>query len=184
MKIGRPLRIDKRAPVAAAAALLNGFELGDGRLHAANTLFSRQAYVGLSRNRYGTLTFGNQYAPLYDTMGDTFDPLTVGNYWQDSWTYNGIGNFLTVPNSVKYQFSYNGFSVDAIYGFGTHAGAMGLDSTYGVELTYAHGPASINTGFHQTSVSSLNGNSVNGAKVNFVHVSGAYQVTPAVLPQR
>ncbi|KWO15668.1 porin [Burkholderia ubonensis] len=166
--------------LSAVFRLENGFELGDGRLHVANTLFSRQAYVGLSSNRYGTLTFGNQYAPLYDTMGDTFDPLTVGNYWQDSWMYNGIGNFLTVPNSVKYQFSYNGFSVDAIYGFGNHAGAMGLDSTYGVELTYAHGPASINAGFHQTSVSSLNGSSVNGAKVNFVHVSGAYQVAPAV----
>ncbi|KVG67820.1 porin [Burkholderia ubonensis] len=166
--------------LSAIFRLENGFELGDGKLHVANTLFSRQAYVGLSSNRYGTLTFGNQYAPLYDTMGDTFDPLTVGNYWQDSWMYNGIGNFLTVPNSVKYQFSYNGFSVDAIYGFGNHAGAMGLDSTYGVELTYAHGPASINAGFHQTSVSSLNGSSVNGAKVNLVHVSGAYQVTPAV----
>ncbi|AJX14518.1 porin [Burkholderia ubonensis] len=166
--------------LSAVFRLENGFELGDGKLHVANTLFSRQAYVGLSSNRYGTLTFGNQYAPLYDTMGDTFDPLTVGNYWQDSWMYNGIGNFLTVPNSVKYQFSYNGFSVDAIYGFGNHAGAMGLDSTYGVELTYVHGPASINAGFHQTSVSSLNGSSVNGAKVNFVHVSGAYQVAPAV----
>ncbi|KVG80239.1 porin [Burkholderia ubonensis] len=166
--------------LSAVFRLENGFELGDGKLHVANTLFSRQAYVGLSSNRYGTLTFGNQYAPLYDTMGDTFDPLTVGNYWQDSWMYNGIGNFLTVPNSVKYQFSYNGFSVDAIYGFGNHAGAMGLDSTYGVELTYAHGPASINAGFHQTSVSSLNGSSVNGAKMNFVHVSGAYQVAPAV----
>ncbi|KVD63646.1 porin [Burkholderia ubonensis] len=166
--------------LSAVFRLENGFELGDGKLHVANTLFSRQAYVGLSSNRYGTLTFGNQYAPLYDTMGDTFDPLTVGNYWQDSWMYNGIGNFLTVPNSVKYQFSDNGFSVDAIYGFGNHAGAMGLDSTYGVELTYAHGPASINAGFHQTSVSSLNGSSVNGAKVNFVHVSGAYQVAPAV----
>ncbi|KWE94599.1 porin [Burkholderia ubonensis] len=166
--------------LSAVFRLENGFELGDGKLHVANTLFSRQAYVGLSSNRYGTLTFGNQYAPLYDTMGDTFDPLTVGNYWQDSWMYNGIGNFLTVPNSVKYQFSCNGFSVDAIYGFGNHAGAMGLDSTYGVELTYAHGPASINAGFHQTSVSSLNGSSVNGAKVNFVHASGAYQVTPAV----
>ncbi|KWE68554.1 porin [Burkholderia ubonensis] len=166
--------------LSAVFRLENGFELGDGRLHVANTLFSRQAYVGLSSNRYGTLTFGNQYAPLYDTMGDTFDPLTVGNYWQDSWMYNGIGNFLTVPNSVKYQFSYNGFSVDAIYGFGNHAGAMGLDSTYGVELTYAHGPASINAGFHQTSVSSLNGSAINGAKVNMVHVSGAYQVTPAV----
>ncbi|PCE30654.1 porin [Burkholderia ubonensis] len=166
--------------LSAIFRLENGFELGDGKLHVPNTLFSRQAYVGLSSNRYGTLTFGNQYAPLYDTMGDTFDPLTVGNYWQDSWMYNGIGSFLTVPNSVKYQFSYNGLSIDAIYGFGNHAGAMGLDSTYGVELTYAHGPASINAGYHQTSVSSLNGSSVNGAKVNFLHVSGAYQVTPAV----
>ena len=166
--------------LSAIFRLENGFELGDGKLHVANTLFSRQAYVGLSNGRYGTLTFGNQYAPLYDTMGDVFDPMTVGDYWQGSWAYNGIGNYLTVPNSVKYAFTYNGFSVDAIYGFGNHAGAMGLDSTYGVELTYAQGPASINTGFQQTSVSSVNGSATNGAKVNFLHVSGAYQVTPSV----
>ncbi|WP_321822276.1 MULTISPECIES: porin [unclassified Burkholderia] len=166
--------------LAAIFRLENGFELGDGRLHVANTLFSRQAYVGLASDRYGSLTFGNQYAPLYDTMGDVFDPMTVGDYWQDSWAYNGIGNYLTVANSVKYKFSTNGFSVDAIYGFGNHAGAMGLDSTYGVELTYAQGPASINAGFQQTSVSSVNGSAVNGAKVNFLHVSGAYQVTPSV----
>lgn len=166
--------------LSAIFRLENGFELGDGKLHVANTLFSRQAYVGLSNGRYGTLTFGNQYAPLYDTMGDVFDPMTVGDYWQDSWAYNGIGNYLTVPNSVKYAFTYNGFSVDAIYGFGNHAGAMGLDSTYGVELTYAQGPASINAGFQQTSVSSVNGSATNGAKVNFLHVSGAYQVTPSV----
>ncbi|WP_071333163.1 porin [Burkholderia contaminans] len=166
--------------LSAIFRLENGFELGDGKLHVANTLFSRQAYVGLSNGRYGTLTFGNQYAPLYDTMGDVFDPMTVGDYWQDSWAYNGIGNYLTVPNSVKYAFTYNGFSVDAIYGFGNHAGAMGLDSTYGVELTYAQGHASINAGFQQTSVSSVNGSATNGAKVNFLHVSGAYQVTPSV----
>lgn len=166
--------------LSAIFRLENGFELGDGKLHVANTLFSRQAYVGLSNGRYGTLTFGNQYAPLYDTMGDVFNPMTVGDYWQDSWAYNGIGNYLTVPNSVKYAFTYNGFSVDAIYGFGNHAGAMGLDSTYGVELTYAQGPASINAGFQQTSVSSVNGSAINGAKVNFLHVSGAYQVTPSV----
>ncbi|KWF16759.1 porin [Burkholderia pseudomultivorans] len=166
--------------LSAIFRLENGFEAGDGKLHVANTLFSRQAYVGLSNGRYGTLTFGNQYAPLYDTMGDIFDPMTVGDYWQDSWAYNGIGNYLTVPNSVKYTFAYNGLSVDAIYGFGNHAGAMGLDSTYGVELTYAQGPASINAGFQQTSVSSLNGSAVNGAKVSFLHVSGAYRITPSV----
>jgi predicted porin len=85
-----------------------------------------------------------------------------------------------VPNSVKYAASYNGLSIDAIYGFGNHAGAMGLDSTYGVELTYAHGPASINAGFQQTSVSSANGSAINGAKVNFLHVSSAYQITSTV----
>ncbi|CAM2196362.1 porin [Paraburkholderia sp. A1RI_3L] len=166
--------------LSAIFRLENGFELGDGRLHVANTLFSRQAYVGLSSKRYGALTFGNQYAPLYDTMGDIFDPMTVGDYWQDSWAYNGIGNYLTVPNSVKYAASYNGLSVDAIYGFGNHAGAMGLDSTYGVELTYAHGPASLNAGFQQSSVSSANGSAINGAKVNFLHVSSAYQITSTV----
>lgn len=160
--------------------LENGFELGDGKLHVPNTLFSRQAFVGLSSDRYGTLTFGNQYAPLYDTMGDVFDPLTVGNYWQDSWVYNGIGPYVTVPNSVKYVFSYNGLSVDALYGFGNHAGAMGLDSTYAVEVTYTRGPASFNAGFHQTSVSSLNGSSINGAKINLLHLSTAYQITQTV----
>lgn len=166
--------------LSAIFRLENGFELGDGKLHVPNTLFSRQAYVGLSSAQFGSVTFGNQYAPLYDTMGDIFDPMTVGDYWQDSWMYNGIGNYLTVPNSVKYKFSSNGLAIDAIYGFGNHAGAMGLDSTYGVELTYSRGPASINAGFQQTSVSSLNGSSVNGAKVNFLHVSSAYQITKSV----
>lgn len=167
--------------LSAIFRLENGFELSDGKLHVPNTLFSRQAFVGLSSSQYGSLTFGNQYAPLYDTMGDTFDPMTVGDYWQDSWAYNGIGNYLTVPNSVKYKFSYSGLSIDAIYGFGNHAGAMGLDSTYGVELTYTLGPGSLNAGFQQTSVSSVNGSTTaNGAKIDFLHVSGAYQITSTV----
>ena len=167
--------------LAAIFRLENGFEVNTGSLHQANTLFSRQAYVGLKSDKYGELTFGNQYAPLYDTMGDVFDPLTVGDYWQDSWAWNGIGSFLTVNNSVKYKFSADGLSIDAIYGFGNHAGAMGLDATYGVELTYTHGPASLNVGYQQTSVSTVNGaTTANGAKVSMAHVSSAYQITPTV----
>ncbi len=167
--------------LAAIFRLENGFEVNTGSLHQANTLFSRQAYVGLKSDKYGELTFGNQYAPLYDTMGDVFDPLTVGDYWQDSWAWNGIGSYLTVNNSVKYKFSADGLSIDAIYGFGNHAGAVGLDATYGVELTYTHGPASLNAGYQQTSVSTVNGSTTaNGAKVSMAHVSSAYQITPTV----
>ena len=79
---------------SAVFHLENGFEAFNGTLHVPGTLFSRQAYVGLSNEQWGALTFGRQYAPAYDTLGDIFDPLTVGNYWQNSWPYNNIGNYL------------------------------------------------------------------------------------------
>jgi predicted porin len=82
--------------LSAVFHLENQFTAFDGKLSSPNELFGRQAYVGLSSNKFGTLTFGRQYAPLYDTMGDVFDPLTVGDYWQDSWVWNGIGPYLEV----------------------------------------------------------------------------------------
>ena len=166
--------------MSAIFRLENGFEVNTGQLHQANTLFSRQAYVGLSSDKWGALTFGNQYAPMYDTMGDIFDPMTVGDYWQDSWAWNGIGNFLTIPNSVKYKGSYRGLSVDAAYGFSNKPGSVGNGSTYAVELTYAQGPAMLGAGFQQTSVLSSQGALVNGSKINMLHVSAAYQITPKV----
>ncbi|MEX3964580.1 porin [Paraburkholderia sp. EG286B] len=171
--------------LSAVFRLENGFEAFNGQLHEANTLFSRQAYVGLSSNRWGALTFGKQYAPAYDTLGDVFDPLTVGNYWQNSWMYNGIGSYLEVNNSVKYRGTFNNLAIDAIYGFGNQPGAVGLGATYAVELTYTYGPAMLNAGFQQVSVpTSATGSSVgnntgsviNGGKTNFFHISGAYQV--------
>jgi predicted porin len=166
--------------------LENGFEAFDGQLHVPNTIFSRQAYVGLSHEQWGTLTFGRQYAPAYDTLGDIFDPLTVGNYWQNSWPYNGIGSYLEVNNAVKYQGTFYNLAIDALYGFGNQPGALGLGETYAVELTYTYGPAMLNAGFQQVSVpTSATGSStgtsvgsaINGAKTNFLHISAAYQIT-------
>jgi predicted porin len=171
---------------SAVFHLENGFEAYNGQLHVPDTLFSRQAYVGLSNKTWGALTFGRQYAPAYDTLGDTFDPLTVGNYWQNSWMYNGIGSYLEVNNSVKYMGSFDGLDIDALYGFGNQAGAFGLGYTYATELTYTYGPASLNTGFQQvsvptsatgSSVGSSVGSAVNGGKTTFLHISGAFQVT-------
>lgn len=174
---------------SAVFHLENGFEAFNGQLHVPNTLFSRQAYVGLSSGRWGTLTFGRQYAPPYDTLGDLFDPLTVGNYWQNSWPYNGIGNYLEINNSVKYKGIFQNLAVDALYGFGNQPGAFGLGSIYAIELTYTYGPAMLNAGFQQVSVptsatgsavGSSVGSTVNGAKTNFLHISGAYQITHGI----
>ena len=175
--------------LSAVFRLENQFDLYNGKM-PNNTLFSRMSYVGLSSNKWGSLTFGNQYAPLYDTLGDVFDPLTVGDYWQNSWMYNGIGNYLHVNNSVKYRGTFDNLAVDAIYGFGNQPGSLGLGATYGVEVTYTYGPAMLDVGFHQVSVptsatnSSIGsngvGSAINGGKTNFLHVSTAYQITPSV----
>ncbi|MGU7785302.1 porin [Burkholderia sp. PU8-34] len=171
---------------AAVFRLENGFEAFNGQLHVPNTIFSRQAFVGLSNDQWGALTFGRQYAPAYDTLGDIFDPLTVGNYWQNSWPYNGIGGYLEVNNAVKYKGTFYNLAIDALYGFGNQAGALGLGATYAVELTYTFGPAMLNAGYQQvsvptsatgTSVGTSVGSAINGAKINFLHISGAYQLT-------
>jgi predicted porin len=171
---------------SAVFHLENGFEAFDGQLHVPDTLFSRQAYVGLSNEKWGALTFGRQYAPAYDTLGDIFDPLTVGNYWQNSWPYNGIGNYLEINNAVKYKGTFYNLAIDALYGFSNQAGALGIGSIYAVELTYTLGPAMLNAGYQQVSVptSALGsavgtsvGSTINGAKNTFLHISGAYQVT-------
>ncbi|EUC20240.1 UNVERIFIED_ORG: putative porin [Burkholderia sp. CF145] len=171
---------------SAVFHLENGFEAFNGTLHVPGTLFSRQAYVGLSNDKWGALTFGRQYAPAYDTLGDIFDPLTVGNYWQNSWPYNNIGNYLEINNAVKYKGTFYNLAIDALYGFGNQPGALGLGAIYAVELTYTYGPAMLNAGFQQVSVPTSAtgsavgtsvGSAINGGKTNFLHVSGAWQVT-------
>ncbi|MGB8418491.1 porin [Paraburkholderia sp.] len=171
--------------LSAIFRLENGFNLWDGALSSSGVQFSRMAYIGLSSKDYGTLTFGRQQSPFFSAMGNLFDPLTVGDYWQDSWVYNGVGPFLTINNSVKYAKDFGGLHIEGMYGFGNQAGAVGLGSMYGVEASYAFGPATFGAGFQQNDVASapINGQppaATNGAKFNILHVSATYKITPAV----
>lgn len=67
----------------------NGFNPGTGKLSAANTIFNRQAYVGLESNQYGTLTLGRQYDPLVDLV----QAVTADNYF---------GSFFATPGDVDH----------------------------------------------------------------------------------
>jgi len=159
--------------LSAVFRLENQFQLWSGRFdNSGNQLFQRHAYVGLSSNRYGTLTLGRQQTPLFEMMGNIYDPMTVGDYWQDSWIYNPVGPFLTTSNSVKYSGHFGGLQIEGIYGVGGVPGSVGQNSMYGFTASYTIGALSADVGFQQ--------NDVSGKKFNVTNVSAAYAFTPAL----
>ncbi|RQH09608.1 porin [Paraburkholderia dinghuensis] len=164
--------------------LENGFNLWNGAFASSGNLFNRSAYVGLKSDKYGQLTFGRQKTPFFDEYGDTFDPLTLGNYWQNSWIYNPIGPFLYSNNSAKYTYAIGGLSVKAMYGFGNTAGSVGQNSMYAFTATYAYGPVEGIVGWQQNDTPKVN-NAFKSAgtgngKWNQVNVGVVYTVVPAV----
>jgi len=51
--------------------LENGFDVSSGRFNQGGRMFGRQAFVGLSADSYGTLTFGRQYDSVVDYLAQT-----------------------------------------------------------------------------------------------------------------
>ncbi|WP_322102262.1 porin [Paraburkholderia sp. J41] len=98
--------------------LENGFFSNTGALASAGTLFSRKAFVGLSDNRWGTLTLGKQW----DLTDDVLLPNANGAVQYNYFLYHpaNIDNdaVTTVNNTVKYASNpWHGVSARAMYGF-------------------------------------------------------------------
>jgi predicted porin len=82
--------------------LENGFNVVNGTLAQGGREFGRQAYVGLSDARLGTVTLGRQY----DSVVDYFQPVTMtGNWGGLAWHANDIdnsANSFRVNNAIRY----------------------------------------------------------------------------------
>ncbi|HMA48144.1 MAG TPA: porin [Magnetospirillaceae bacterium] len=88
----------------------------------AGEAFNRAAYVGVSNDKYGTLTAGRQNTLQTDLIG-TYDPLYNGYGFAligFSGTASGSGSTEDArwDNSVKYLYSYGPFRAGAQYQFG------------------------------------------------------------------
>ncbi|AQH04619.1 porin (plasmid) [Burkholderia sp. KK1] len=148
--------------------LESGVELENGQFADPSRAFNRAAYVGLA-SQYGTLTLGRQKTPLFDMLGDTYDPLTVGNYFENAWLPVALGAGLYADNAVKYNGTFAGLTIGAMYSFGTNytatgaggfsgqvPGHLGAGNMYGFTASYAMGPLSIGGGYQQNSDNSSN----------------------------
>ncbi|APA84869.1 porin [Paraburkholderia sprentiae WSM5005] len=127
----------------AVFKLESGFDTNSGQAGQSGRLFGRQAYVGLSSDQYGTVTFGRQYDTSVDELG--FGGLTAaGNYAGDVNAHpfdndNADWDFR-VNNVVKYVSpTYRGLTGEAMYGFSNQAGGFANNRTWGATLNYQNG---------------------------------------------
>ncbi|WER46089.1 porin [Cupriavidus sp. WKF15] len=159
--------------------LENGYSLDTGKMNGASTgqLFNRQAYVGLSGN-FGAIKLGRQNSEAFAFFGD-YDPLTVGNYFQNSWMYGTLAR-LRNNNVVNYSGKFGGLDVGASYAFGETPGsftkASGAPTSngssvpyWGVHAAYEYGPFGFG-GVFQESRDQV------GNKQQFWGVGGKYTV--------
>lgn len=115
----------------ATFALEAGFNIGSGASEQANTLFGRQAWVGLENKSWGYARLGKQYNFATDYVGN-IDPFLLGFGQANMGTTFGAANTTRYNNMIKYQTpTWNGLTAGIGYSF-----ANGLASLYADPANY------------------------------------------------
>ncbi|WP_345814625.1 porin [Paraburkholderia sp. PREW-6R] len=120
--------------------LENGFDVNSGRLNQGGRLFGRQAFVGLSADNYGSLTFGRQYDSMVDYLAQT----TANGNWagllfSHPYDNDNTDNSFRLDNAVKYTSpSLSGFQFGGMYSFSNDTG-FANNRAYSFGGQYAYG---------------------------------------------
>lgn len=131
----------------AIFTLEGGFDVYSGRSsQGQNSLFGRQAFVGLASDKWGALTLGRQY----DSMVEYLSPLSLANMddraggfvFAHPFDNDNLGGTFRLNNSFKYSSpNMNGFSFGGV--FAASNGGSGLSDNnraYSLGLKYDNGP--------------------------------------------
>ncbi|RDV00676.1 porin [Trinickia dinghuensis] len=133
----------------AIFVLENGFNVFNGTLGQGGDEFGRQAYMGLSTSRFGTVTLGRQYDSVVDYTG----PLEVGSQWGSYFAahpadLDNMNNTNRVNNSIKFtSANYAGFTFGGLYSFGGQAGQFNRNQIWSIGAGYSRGPLQLGAGF-------------------------------------
>jgi len=96
--------------LSAIFQLETGYKIDDGSLDSANTIFNRQAFVGLKSKDAGTLTLGRQYTMLYNAMSQVADPFGAGYAGSIKNLFAAKGANTRTSNAIVYATpSFDGF---------------------------------------------------------------------------
>ncbi|NLP62724.1 porin [Paraburkholderia sacchari] len=143
--------------LSAIFTLESGFNASNGALSMNGTLFSRQAFVGLSSANYGALTFGRQY----DAIVDMWSPFTaagntIGDLASHPFDNDNADQDFRFNNAVKYVSpTFAGFQAEGVYGF-SNATNFANNRAYSAGITYGAGPFSAAVAYTRQNNGNLN----------------------------
>jgi general bacterial porin, GBP family len=111
----------------AVFTLENGYNINNGSAFAdTTTMFYRQSWVGLTHDKYGSLTFGRQYQPTFWTLypsdpfraNETLSPLAAAGTVVDRNTIGMHSSGGRSSNSMVYKSpNLGGFQFWGMYAF-------------------------------------------------------------------
>ncbi|UVE68963.1 porin [Burkholderia pyrrocinia] len=133
---------------AVTFKLENSFWMNSGSLLQTDTLFNQNAWVGLSNDRYGTLTVGRQF----DSYTTTLAPYASSVPWATLFgahigDVDNLNAALNLNSAVQYASPVMaGFSFSGTFSFGGVAGDFSRQRGWALAASYNNGPFSFGIG--------------------------------------
>ncbi|MHB1238271.1 MAG: porin [Gallionella sp.] len=154
-------------------------------------LFNRMAFIGLSSNDLGAVTFGRQYSLQLDMIGSVgggYDPVNAQMFspinFSGSYGGGGATDNSRVDQAIKYSKKFGNFNVNAMYGFGGMAGNNSARSNAQLNAGYEADRFGVQAAVQNAKDTTLIAantapNTVNATFVNLTSymLTGRYQVT-------
>lgn len=134
--------------LSAIFRLESGFDTANGQA-GGGLAFSRNAYVGIRSERYGTVTLGRQWDANVDLLESfTLNGQYGGWYFAHPNDMDNLDNGFSVPNAIKYVSpNIAGVTFEGHYSPGGHAGAFSTDATWSAALAYTGGAFAAGVGY-------------------------------------
>jgi predicted porin len=165
--------------------LEQGFSASNGTQSVNGAMFSRQAFVGLANEQYGSVTMGRQYASYYQLMS-SFGPTQwlTGFYGAHPGDLDGLDTTYRANSTILYTSPvYYGVKFSASYSFAGVPGSVNQGSTWSTALQYTRGPLGLGVGFSRINNSTRGGGAFGadsttsnaGAQTGISSVTNGYQ---------
>ena len=138
---------DLGAGVSAIFTLETGYKIDSGELDATNTLFNRQAFVGL-KSALGAVTLGRQYTPYHNTLVNVADPFATGMAGTSKNLLPDSGTNVRTSNTIMYTAPVTqGFSGELAYSAGEQSN-ISAGRQLGAAIGYSAGPLNLRLAYN------------------------------------